>query len=186
MNVVQARRPLTGTRTVLPVLGRITDARHRQWLHVRLPGRTLGHRTPPASGWIRATQTRQASVRWRLVVDLGARQVRVFWDGRPQRTFGATIGRPSTPTPVGHSFVEENVRLRADRAGAPFALALSARSKVLQNFDGGPGQVAIHGRGNLGGRSGAATSHGCIRLGATAITWLADRLPPGTPVDIQR
>ena len=39
-------------------------------------------------------------------------------------------------------------------AGAPFALALSARSNVLQEFEGGPGQIAIHGVANLGGTPG--------------------------------
>jgi lipoprotein-anchoring transpeptidase ErfK/SrfK len=180
--VVQARRPITGTRTVLPVIARAVDARGRPWLKVRLPGRTLGHRTPPATGWI--PETRLAGFRWRLVVDLSARQVLAYHDGRLQRSYGATVGKPSTPTPVGTFFVEENVRLRATRPGAPFALALSARSSVLQEFDGGPGQIAIHGRDNVGGRSGTASSHGCVRLATKAITWLADRIPAGTPVDI--
>ena len=69
-------------------------------------------------------------------------------------------------------------------AGAPFALALSARSNVLQEFDGGPGQIAIHGLENLGGTLGTAVSHGCIRLGLQAITWLVQRIAPGTPVTI--
>jgi len=34
--------------------------------------------------------------------------------------------------------------------GGPFALALSARSNVLQEFDGGPGQIAIYGRDGPG------------------------------------
>lgn len=182
--VVQPRRPLTGTRTVLPVLDRTVDASNRPWLRVRLPGRTAGHRTSPASGWIRATDTRLSSRRWRLVIDIGARLVLAYRDGHRERSFGATVGNSSTPTPLGAFFVEENVRLPKTRAGAPFALALNARSSVLQEFDGGPGQIAIHGRGNLGGRPGTATSHGCIRLSAPAITWLANRIPPGTPVDV--
>ncbi len=72
----------------------------------------------------------------------------------------------------------------SDSAGAPFALALSARSNVLQEFEGGPGQIAIHGIENLGGTLGTAESHGCIRLDTQAITWLANRIAPGTPVTI--
>ncbi len=71
-------------------------------------------------------------------------------------------------------------------AGAPFALALSARSNVLQEFEGGPGQIAIHGVGNLGGTSGTAVSHGCVRLADRSIRWLAARLAPGVTVAITR
>ena len=70
--------------------------------------------------------------------------------------------------------------------GAPFALALSARSNVLRQFGGGPGQIAIHGVANLGGTLGTAISHGCIRLGNRSIRWLAARIAPGTPVTITR
>jgi len=73
----------------------------------------------------------------------------------------------------------------AGEAGGPFALALSARSNVLQEFEGGPGQIAIHGRNDLGGTLGAAESHGCIRLASASIDWLATRIGPGTPVTIQ-
>ncbi len=72
----------------------------------------------------------------------------------------------------------------ASMPGGPFALALSARPNVLQEFDGGPGQIAIHGRNGLGGDLGHAESHGCIRLGTKAIEWLATRIGPGGPVDV--
>ena len=78
------------------------------------------------------------------------------------------------------------MRLPATRPGAPFALAISARSGVLQEFDGGPGQIALHGRANIGGRLGTAVSHGCIRLGDRAIEWLGARIGPGVPVTIRR
>ena len=35
--------------------------------------------------------------------------------------------------------------LDASAAGGPYALATSARSNVLQEFEGGPGQIALHG-----------------------------------------
>ena len=47
-------------------------------------------------------------------------------------------------------------------AGGPFALATSARSYVLQEFEGGPGQIALHGTNDLSGALGSAASHGCI------------------------
>ena len=69
-------------------------------------------------------------------------------------------------------------------AGAPFALALSARSNVLQEFAGGPGQIAVHGVANLGGTLGTSVSHGCVRLGTGPIRWLAARIAPGVPITV--
>jgi lipoprotein-anchoring transpeptidase ErfK/SrfK len=108
----------------------------------------------------------------------------VYRYGRVERSFPAIVGKPSTPTPQGQFFVEESVIMPRGAPGAPFALALSARSNVLQEFDGGPGQIAIHGLENLGGTLGTAESHGCVRLGLQAITWLIARIAPGTPVTI--
>jgi lipoprotein-anchoring transpeptidase ErfK/SrfK len=96
------------------------------------------------------------------------------------------VGKPATPTPLGAFFVEEAVQLRSEDAGAPFALALSARSDVLQEFDGGPGQIALHGLSNVGGVLGTAVSHGCVRLADEATRWLVVRIGPGVPVTITR
>ena len=174
---IAARRPLTGTQTVLPVLGTAPGG----WLQVRLPGRPNG-----ATGWIRARGTAVAYTPWHIVVHTATRRVRVYRAGRVARTFRAVVGKPSTPTPAGSFFVEEPVRLSPDDAGAPFALALSARSDVFQVFDGGPGQVALHGLANIGGVLGTAASHGCVRLTADAMRWLVGRIGAGVPVTITR
>jgi lipoprotein-anchoring transpeptidase ErfK/SrfK len=105
---------------------------------------------------------------------------------RRARVFKAVVGKPSTPTPRGEFFVEESILLPAGAVGAPFALALSARSNVLQEFGGGPGQIALHGLNNIGGTPGTAVSHGCVRLDTAAIRWLAARIGPGVPVTITR
>jgi len=178
------RRPITGERTVLPVLGQTIDNHGRAWLRVRLPGRALGSRPPPRTGWINAANTLISTTRWHIVVSLGARQVIVYRNGRRLHTFAAIVGKPSTPTPTGEYFVEENIRMPAGVPGAPFALATSDRSNVLQQFDGGPGQIAIHGLDNVGGTLGTAESHGCIRVADSTVTWLARRIPPGVPVSI--
>ena len=70
-------------------------------------------------------------------------------------------------------------------SGNPFALATSARSNVLQEFEGGPGQIALHGTNGLSGAPGTAASHGCIRLNTSAITWLARRIGSGVPLTIR-
>ena len=179
LELVQGRRPLTGERTVLPVLGDRTGADGLRWLHVRLPGRPNGR-----TGWIRRRATVASTTSWHIVVDTSGRRVIVYQHGRPVRTVKAVVGKPSTPTPRGEFFVEEAIQLRATDVGAPFALALSARSTVLQEFDGGPGQIALHGLANIGGVPGTAVSHGCIRLDTSAMRWLATRIGPGVPVTI--
>jgi len=110
--------------------------------------------------------------------------VTVYSKGRVVRVFKAVVGKPATPTPHGEFFVEESIQLRAGDVGAPFALALSARSNVLQEFDGGPGQIALHGLANIGGVLGSAVSHGCVRLDDNAMRWLVVRIGPGVPVTI--
>jgi lipoprotein-anchoring transpeptidase ErfK/SrfK len=179
LTTVAARRPITGIRTVLPVLGQRTARDGRVWQQVLLPGRPNG-----ASGWIVSRFTRYSETTQRLHVDLSDRRVTVVRDGRVVRTFGAIVGAPATPTPRGRFFVEENVALAAGLSGAPYALALSARSEVLQEFDGGPGQIALHGRGGVGGVIGSAVSHGCIRLESRAIGWLALNVAAGTTVTV--
>jgi lipoprotein-anchoring transpeptidase ErfK/SrfK len=181
---VGATRPITGERTVLPVLAQAIDRRGQFWLRVRLPGRAVGGQRLPPTGWISAAHAQLATTRWHIVVDLGARRALIYRDGIEVRSYPAIVGKPSTPTPTGQYFVEENVSLAASAAGAPFALATSDRSNVLQEFDGGPGQIALHGLDNLGGQLGTAASHGCIRLADTAITWLAARIGAGVPITI--
>ena len=179
LGLVQARRPLTGERTVLPVVGRRTGVQGVRWLHVRLPGRPNGR-----TGWIRRRATVASTTSWHIVVDISSRRVVVYRSGRPARIVKAVVGKPSTPTPRGEFFVEEAIQLRATDVGAPYALALSARSNVLQEFDGGPGQIALHGMANIGGVLGSAVSHGCVRLDSGTMRWLVMRVGPGVPVTI--
>jgi lipoprotein-anchoring transpeptidase ErfK/SrfK len=176
---VQASRPITGGQTALPVTGHRTTADGLRWLRVMLPGRPNG-----SQGWIDERGTDQAATSWHIVVTTSSRRVRAYHDGRVARSFAAIVGKPSTPTPKGQFFVEESIRLSPGSSGAPFALATSARSNVLQEFAGGPGQIGIHGVANLRGRLGSAVSHGCVRLGDRSIRWLAARIRPGTPVTI--
>lgn len=177
---VRRVRPITGMQTVLPVLGQRTGTDGRRWLQVMLPGRPNG-----ARGWISPRFTRYALTAWRVRVDLSSRTLTVTRGGRAARSFRVVVGAPSTPTPTGRFFVEETVRLAADRVGAPYALALSARSPVLTQFAGGPGQIALHGLWNVGGVVGTAVSHGCVRVDERNIRWLAASVPAGSPVTIR-
>jgi lipoprotein-anchoring transpeptidase ErfK/SrfK len=177
--LVPARAPITDVRTVLPVLGQRTGRGGLRWLRVRLAGRPNGR-----TGWIRRRATLVSRTSWHIVIDTSSRRVIVYRHGRRVRVFRAVVGNASTPTPLGEFFVEESIRLSARAVGAPFALALSARSTVYQEFAGGPGQIALHGLNNVGGTLGTAVSHGCVRLNTAGMRWLAARIAPGVPVTI--
>lgn len=177
---IPAWGPITGGQTVLPVVDRATSASGVRWLRIQVPGRPNGRRA-----WIRKRGTTLTSTSWHVVVNTSERRVLAYHGGRLVRSFSAIVGAPATPTPHGSFFVEESVQMLPGSAGAPYALALSARSNVLQEFAGGPGQIAVHGVGNVGGTLGTAVSHGCIRLGDAGIRWLAARIPPGAPVTLE-
>jgi len=179
LTMVAALRPITGERTTLPVIARSTGVGGAGWLEVMLPGRPNG-----STGWISERGTRELVTPWRMSIDLATRRVTAYRDGRAVKRFPAVVGSPTTPTPTGEFFVEETLRMQPGEPGGPFALALSARSDVFQEFEGGPGQIAVHGRDNLGGTLGTAASHGCVRLATASIDWLAARIRPGTPVSI--
>jgi lipoprotein-anchoring transpeptidase ErfK/SrfK len=176
---VRGDRPITGTPTTLPIVAETHDAQGRLWYAVMLPGRPNGR-----TGWITTAHVEPAVTGWHIVVDRSRRAATIYHLGRVVKRYRVIVGKPSTPTPAGFFFVEEIVREPRSFPGAPYALALSARSTVFSEFAGGPGQVALHGVANLGGRLGTAASHGCVRFSTTADTWLGRHLEAGVPVDV--
>jgi lipoprotein-anchoring transpeptidase ErfK/SrfK len=130
---------------------------------------------------------RRVSSPWRLVVIRAQRVALLMKNDRLVEQLRVVVGAPATPTPRGQFFVVEHV---AQAGGSPlgsWALATSANSRVLQEFDGGPGQIALHGRsGPLATAPlGTAASHGCVRFDNAVIDRLAHLLPNGTPVEIR-
>ncbi len=179
IEVVQPLRPITRERTILPVLAHRRGKQGVMWLKVLLPGRPNSH-----TGWIKRIGTVGATTKWAIVIHLSQRRVDVFRGGRLAESFRAVVGKPSTPTPRGRFFVEEWFSLTPGAPGGPFALALSARSNVYQEFEGGPGQIALHGIYRIGGTPGTAESHGCVRLDSASMTWLGTHIHGGVPVTI--
>jgi lipoprotein-anchoring transpeptidase ErfK/SrfK len=155
-----------------------------RWVKVALPMRPNGR-----TGWIRADKVTLARTRWRVVVSRGRRQATVYRNGRVARRMRVVVGAPSTPTPLGRFAVYEAIR-QENPGGfiGPWALHLTAFSNVLDNYGGGPGRVALHGRAGASLRDplGTARSHGCIRMLNSDISYLARRIGPGTPVSIVR
>jgi lipoprotein-anchoring transpeptidase ErfK/SrfK len=68
----------------------------------------------------------------------------------------------------------------------PYAYPLSGHSEVLTRFNGGDGELGIHGNNDASvlGQSVTAGCIGCIRMTNDGITRLASILPLGTPVEI--
>jgi lipoprotein-anchoring transpeptidase ErfK/SrfK len=154
------------------------------WVKVALPMRPNGR-----TGWIRADKVTLARTRWRVVVSRGRRVATVYRNGRVKRRMRVVVGAPSTPTPLGRFAVYESIR-QANPGGfiGPWALHLTAFSNVLDNYGGGPGRVALHGRSGASLRDplGSARSHGCVRMLNADIRYLARHIGPGTPVQIVR
>ncbi len=178
---ISAVRPLTQQQTALPVVRRATDRHGAEWLLVRLPGRPAGR-----VGWMPAANAVVVRSPWWVVVDRAARRASVYRNGRLYRQYPVVVGAASTPTPAGRHFVVEHVSQAPGSVLGPWALATSAFSHVLQEFDGGPGQIALHGRAGPLAQDplGTANSHGCVRFDNEVIRMLSGLLPNGTPLDI--
>jgi lipoprotein-anchoring transpeptidase ErfK/SrfK len=158
------------------------DEQGRRWLRVRLPVRPND-----ADGWVDADYVRVNANAWRVTIATASRTVRVYRSGRLTRRFHAVVGSAASPTPHGLFAVSERAR-QPNPSGfiGPWALHLTAHSEVLQNYGGGPGRVALHGRSgaSLADPLGSARSHGCIRVDNADIRRLARVVPLGTAVRI--
>jgi lipoprotein-anchoring transpeptidase ErfK/SrfK len=168
--------------TLLVLDGRTRDG--LDWVKLLLPYRPNG-----STGWVRRDHVVLGTTRYWIDVRTRSRTVTVLRDGKRLRRFRAVVGAPDTPTPVGLAAIYERNPQPDPRAFlGPWALSLTALSEVLENYGGGPGRVAIHGRSGASLRDplGTARSHGCIRIDNRRVRWMARRVPPGTPVKIVR
>jgi hypothetical protein len=171
---------VNGVPTVLGVLGVKRDATCAPtWYRVQLPIRPNG-----AVGWVRAADVRLRRVTTRIHVDLSARRVTLYRQGRKVLETVAAIGKPGTPTPTGRYYV--NQRLVAPDPSGPFgpaAVGISAFSPTLQGWTQG-GPIAIHGT-NAPRLLGSAVSYGCVRVANQVLLRLFEQAEEGTPVVIR-
>ena len=169
----------------LLVIARAQAAHGRCWLQVRLPWRPNG-----SAGWINANKVVLERTPWRIAISTSRRTLTLFRAAKAVGTVSVVVGKPSTPSPNGLFAVWWAIPWHPDDFLGSWVLELTAHSDVLQQFDGGDGTVAIHGRGgaSLQDPLGNALSHGCIRLSNDAIDWLVQTIGPsrlpGTPVQI--
>ncbi len=172
-----------GTPTELLVVATARGSDGERWLRVDLDRRPNG-----TALWIEARFATLTVDHWSITVSRARRTVAIFYGGRRRRLFRAVVGKRSTPTPGGLFAVAAEIRQRnPDGFVGSWVVPLTAHSNVLHSFDGGDGQVALHGRGgaSLLDPLGSARSHGCVRIANSAIDWIARHVPIGTPVRIR-
>jgi lipoprotein-anchoring transpeptidase ErfK/SrfK len=149
------------------------------WLQVYLP-----ERPNESMGWVTRSNVSVATDDEHIVVSLSARLIALYRGQTRVFLASVAVGAPDAPTPTGHFYVTEVLQLTdPGDAYGPYALGLSGFSNTYYSFEGGPGQIAIHGT-NQPWVIGGYASHGCVRLTNPEITTLATQVPAGTPVDI--
>lgn len=155
--------------------------RHRRgWVQTYLPVRP-NHST----AWVRRDHLRLLTTAYALHVHLKSHVMTLAVGERTARRFPIGVGRSVSPTPHGRYFITDLLRQpNPEGEYGPFVFGLSAHSGVYRHFGrGGDGQIGIHGTDEPW-LIGENVSHGCIRVRNSVITWLAHRLPLGTPVTI--
>ncbi len=140
------------------------------WINVLLPVRPNG-----SDGWVRRADVTLTANQFHIEVRLGAHQIRVF-DG-DDRVMQAPIGvgTANTPTPGGAFYIRSLIA-STDPAYGTYAFGLSGFSEVHDTFNGGPGDIGIHGTDDSS-TIGTDVSNGCIRLEDGNVVRLAELLP---------
>jgi lipoprotein-anchoring transpeptidase ErfK/SrfK len=151
------------------------------WLEVR-----LAQRPNESTTWIQSTDIGLTNTSYRIVVDLATEHLELFYQGQLVLNAPAGIGTPTDPTPTGTYFVALFAQAPSPAYG-PFVLVTSAHSDAIADWDGsGDAVIGIH--GPIGadaeiGTTGAAISHGCVRLHDSDLAQLRT-VPPGSLVEI--
>jgi L,D-transpeptidase catalytic domain len=167
-----------GYPSVLPVVATAPN-----WVEVR-----LAQRPNQTTTWVPAKDVTFSITPYQIVINLATEHLAVYQLGKEILNFPAGIGAPDDPTVTGDYFM--TMQVPAPNAGyGPFVLVTSAHSDTITDWeDSGDAIIAIHGPitsydDDLIGTTGAAISHGCVRLHDADLAQLA-MIPAGTPVDI--
>jgi lipoprotein-anchoring transpeptidase ErfK/SrfK len=153
------------------------------WLYVRLAQRPNG-----STIWVRQSDVTLSTTTYAIVVNLTTMHLQVFDNGTQLFDFPAGIGAPDDPTPTGQYFMPMQYPSPGPGYG-PFVLVTSDHSDSITDWENsGDAVIGIHGPitsydDSLIGTTGAAISHGCIRLHDADLAQLSI-IPAGTPIDI--
>jgi lipoprotein-anchoring transpeptidase ErfK/SrfK len=161
----------------VPLVYLVKSTVDNEWLEVYLASRPNG-----STGFIKRDQVDVKSDSYRIEVHLGAFNIKAYNGHVKILDAPIAIGADDGPTPGGMYYV--NVLLASsDASYGPYAFGLSGHSDVYQTFNGGDGQLGLHGT-DQPDKIGTKVSHGCIRLKNDDITTLAKQIPLGTPIQI--
>jgi hypothetical protein len=173
------RHTVDGFSSIYLVLRAHWDRRGREWVKLRIPGRPNGR-----MGWVARDSLGQFHLTHSLVV-VNRQKLQMYFYRRGRRIWSAPVGvgKPSTPTPAGHFWIDERFKIVDPGSGYyPYAFGTTDYS-TLSDWPGG-GVVGIHGPyyepQNIPGR----ISHGCIRLRVDDDLWLARHMGLGTPLRV--
>jgi lipoprotein-anchoring transpeptidase ErfK/SrfK len=172
-----------GAPTTFAVVGDASTAAEAEvpgWHRVALPTRPNG-----STGWVPSGSVVLTKTPFRIFVDLEGRTLRVERDGEGVFAAEIAVGTEENPTPQNGTYVTELIdNVDPDGAYGPYAFGLAMHSDTLTEFNGGPGQVGIHGT-NRPDLIGERVSSGCVRLDNGDVEELVDLgLPLGVPVFI--
>lgn len=152
-------------------------AQQGQWAHVLLPSRPNN-----STGWVRIDDpagVELAKTPYEVDVNIAARRLVLRKDGRQVDKWTVAVGKPSSPTPRGRTFIMASIKETVTNF-SPIILPLGTHSQTFDTYGGGPGTVALHGWPDPS-VFGHAASDGCVRVPADALRQLMS-LPLGTLV----
>jgi lipoprotein-anchoring transpeptidase ErfK/SrfK len=156
-----------------------TDAKGNEWVQTQLPGRPNGR-----VGWVpREALGEFHLIHTQLVIDRRSLRITLFKSGKKIFQAPIGVGKASTPTPGGASWIREKLHGFGNAVYGPIAFGTATYSTKLTDWPGG-GVVGIHGTNEpnlIPGRP----SHGCVRMKNAAILKLARLMGPGTPLLIK-
>lgn len=157
----------------------LTTRNTPDWHQVLLPVRPNG-----SLGWVRNSDVTLAAHNYRIKVDLADFRMRVLERNVTIFDTVAGVAANNSPTPGGTYYLTELLAPTIpDSVYGSFAYGLSGFSDTFETFNGGPGQLGIHGT-NSPESLGTPVSAGCIRLHNDDVARLVTYLPLGVPVDV--
>ncbi|WP_342774898.1 L,D-transpeptidase [Nonomuraea longispora] len=160
-----------GSETWVPVVGKAPG-----WVRVLLPSRPN-----KSTGWIYSDGggLQNAYSPYRVEIRLSAHRLTLFKANHRLRSWTVAVGASATPTPTGRTFLLAALS-PPKPTYTPLILPLGLHSTALDNFDGGPSTISLHGWPDAS-VFGRHISHGCVRVPAAALRVLS-RIPLGSPV----
>jgi lipoprotein-anchoring transpeptidase ErfK/SrfK len=174
-------RPLDADPPIPVPLVMLVADRQPGWVQVYLPVRPNG-----STGWLPADQVTLSSHTYRIEALLDEFALRVLDGEKVIYETEIGVSRDNAPTPGGLYYTTELIKPpSADTVYGAYAYGLSGFSETFETFNGGAGQLGIHGT-NEPDKIGQKVSAGCIRLRNDDITYMVEqlKLPLGVPVEI--